>query len=85
MADIKSMTCLGGNYRGKNADLKSILHHAVSDEPITIGRMKREPGEAFCSKVLYNEDSYSWENGTKIDCPKCVEIVNRLAAGKKVS
>ena len=73
---------LGGAYKGKRADLSVILAHAVSDQPIRIGRLKRDEGEALCNKN-YNTsstlaDSASWEPGVaQVTCPKCLEILAR--------
>jgi hypothetical protein len=66
---------LAGAYRGKDIAGRTLLMHAVSDRRIQIGRLKREPGEAFCDRNLQVAGCY--EAGDKIDCPRCLEIVRR--------
>lgn len=66
--------------RGGFDENKTMLLHAVSDADFTVGRLKREAGEAFCNKNLSTAtnlaDSGSWESDVKkVDCPKCVGIL----------
>ena len=58
----------------------TLLIHAVSDERVAEGRLKREPGEAFCKRTLDLVDSMAWEASDAVTCPKCIEIVKRILA-----
>ena len=82
-SNIYAAPVLGGAYKGGRADLSRMLKHAVSDVPIHVGRLKREPGEAFCDKKLNDADgnladSGTWTNSKDVTCPKCLEILARI-------
>lgn len=71
---IYSSSVLAGAYKGSD---KIMLTHATSDEAITLGKMKRESGEAFCNKKLNLADSCVYEAVSEVTCPKCLEILAR--------
>lgn len=83
--NIKGAGVLAGAYKGKDISERATLTHAVADGPISVGRLKRDAGEAFCTSSL-NEydgnlvDSGAWEAASNIDCPKCLEHVGRVMA-----
>ncbi len=83
MPTVYAAWMLGGSYKGKNRPLDTILAHAVCKEPIHIGRLKRDAGEAFCNKK-YNtstgnlSDEDSWESESSVTCPKCRETIDRI-------
>ena len=78
---IAGVGVLAGAYRGKGAlSGRHLLTHGVSHRDINEGRFKRRAGEAFCDRKLNVADSYVYEDASKIDCPKCLEIVDRLRA-----
>lgn len=75
---------LGGAYKGADIGERETLHHAVSDRDVVIGRLKRRSGDAFCNPRLNLADSMVWEDKSRIDCPRCLEIVKR-AQGKAIA
>jgi Zn finger protein HypA/HybF involved in hydrogenase expression len=74
---------LAGRYIGKDITERPLLNHAVSDTEVSEGRLKREPGEAFCSKKIELVDSVVWEDADQISCPKCKDIVARIMAKQR--
>lgn len=71
---------LAGAYRGRNLSARTLLHHAVADQPFTAGRLQRGHGQAFCDKSIDMVDSGGWDATNNITCPRCQEIVRRLMA-----
>lgn len=78
---------LAASYIGED---RTQLAHAVSDEPIVLGRVKRDSGEAICSK-RYNDtdgnlaDSATWIALSGVTCPRCMEILRRYRPDLDVS
>lgn len=66
---------LAGAYRGGGLD-RTLLSHAVSDAPVTLGRLKRAAGQAFCRPSLDMVDQGAWQQdaGT-VTCPTCATIL----------
>lgn len=77
--EIKLFACgvLAASYRGRDLSQRALLSHAVSDAPLSVGRLKREAGEALCNRDLgMCGESAPIE---RVDCPKCLEIIARLS------
>ena len=81
MTKVFGAGVLAGAYKGKGLD-RTLLTHAVSDEPVREGRLKREAGEAFCKRSLDLVDAMAWEPASAITCPQCLEIVRKKTAGQ---
>jgi hypothetical protein len=79
MTKVFAAGVLAGAYKGGGLE-RTLLQHAVSDEPVREGRLKREPGEAFCDRKLDLVDSVMWEPSIAVTCPKCIEIVRKKTA-----
>lgn len=65
---------LAGAYRGGGME-RTLLSHAVADTPVTLGRLKRDAGEAFCVKSLNLADCVVWEPVGTVTCPACLAIL----------
>lgn len=81
---LYAASILAGAYKGKDISERVTLRHAVSDAAITIGRLKRDDGEAFCDKQQSTAtnlaDSFSWQEVAMVTCPRCLKILGRLSA-----
>lgn len=75
---------LAGAYKGADISDRALLKHAVADAAVTVGRLKREAGEALCNRKVNTVDSYVWEPVSEVTCPKCREIAARLAPAPSV-
>lgn len=81
MTKVFGAGVLAGAYKG-GGEYRTLLTHAVSDERVVEGRLKRERGEAFCNRKLDLVDPFGWEPADTINCPKCLEIVKKkLSSG----
>jgi hypothetical protein len=67
---------LAGAYRGSRAGLSKTLLHAVSDVPFTIGRLKRDFGQALCVPSL--DMAGYFQPLAEVTCPRCRDIITRL-------
>ena len=54
------------------------LMHAVADDTVREGRLKREAGQAFCGVKNVSDDTYSWEAADQVTCEKCKSILKRF-------
>lgn len=81
---IYAASILAGAYKGKDISERVLLRHAVSDAAITIGRLKRDDGEALCdrqqSTATNLADSCTWQEVALVTCPRCLDILRRLSA-----
>jgi hypothetical protein len=77
-AEIKAAGILSGAYKGKDISQRALLSHAVSTVDVSVGRLVRKAGEAFCNRKLDTADYYSWQDAAQVDCPKCRDILARL-------
>jgi hypothetical protein len=68
---------LAAAYRGKDISERALLVHAVSDEPVARGRLRRDAREAFCDRKLDLVDEGGWQTEAEITCPKCLAILAR--------
>jgi hypothetical protein len=71
---------LAGAYRGKDIAQRATLTHAAALVPIAAGRFRRDADRALCKPSVDICDRYGWDDGTAIDCPRCLEIVGRLGS-----
>jgi hypothetical protein len=78
MTKVFGAGVLAGAYKGGGLE-RTLLVHAVSDEPVSEGRLKRNAGEAFCNRKLDLVDPFGWGPADTINCPKCLEIVQKKA------
>ena len=78
---IYAAPVLAGAYRGKDISNRTLLWHAVSDQPIAppsaFGRLRRDIDQALCNRAVDLADDSTWKGGDAITCPKCIEIVKR--------
>lgn len=81
---VKGTGIFAGAYRnGAPGDGDTVLTHACFETDTTVGRLRREAGQALCNRKLNAcafEDATMFEDATKIDCPKCLAIVARIRA-----
>lgn len=73
-----SASVLAGAYKGSDISERETLRHVVPYESLTVGRLKREAGEALCRRSLDLVDSGAWRNVSQATCPKCLEILQRI-------
>lgn len=78
---IYAAPVLAGAYKGKDISDRTLLWHAVSDQPIAppsaFGRLRRGIDQALCNRSVDLADDSTWQGGAEITCSRCLEIVKR--------